>query len=632
MTRPYLAIADYGAIGNLRTVALVGRDGSIDWCCLPHLDSPSVFAAVLDAERGGRFEVSLGDGQLGAQRYIPGTNVLETTFRGPSGRLRVTDFMPVAGNLTLPTSRAWPELHRILEVPEGSVSVVVHWSPRFDYARAGPRIQESSGGVLASAGADRLSLGGMPPDATVVVTEDASGPTVRVEFEMTSPERLVLVSRWQPERLRAAVPESDGLLDETVVAWREWSGGGDEGDRYSSWAGPWSQLVDRSELALKLLVFPGTGAIAAAPTTSLPEWIGGVRNWDYRYTWIRDASMTAQALVALDHAPEAVDFLQWAERVSAVHHEPRALAIMYGLRGETELAEEELEHLEGYRGSAPVRIGNGAAGQRQLDIYGELLDGAYELAMQGQRPEPRMRAFLRDLADAACAALDEEDNGIWEVRGPARHFTYSKLMVWVALDRALALARMGALDGATERWRTTRARASELVLEHGLDRATGAFTQSFGSTVVDAANLRIPLFELLPFDDPRVQRTIDRTLAELTENGLVYRYRADDGLPGREGAFVLCTTWLVDALALSGRLDEALDLFEQLAGRVNHVGLLPEQIEPASGEFLGNFPQAFSHIGLVNSAIYLADAEGRRPPTAAPLGSEQHRRERRSDD
>ncbi|MBA4160140.1 MAG: glycoside hydrolase family 15 protein, partial [Gemmatimonadetes bacterium] len=355
----------------------------------------------------------------------------------------------------------------------------------------------------------------------------------------------------------------------------------------------------------------------------------GVRNWDYRYCWIRDASLTVQALIALGHETEALDFLLWSERVSqAKAEEGWHLQIMYGLDGETELDEVELTHLEGYRGSRPVRIGNGAAKQRQLDTYGELLNSAYELVRRGVELDPTMRTFLRSLADGACADWNEPDYGIWEVRGGAEHFTYSKLLVWLALDRAVHLSDIIGADAEADvaRWRDTRELVRTQILERGYDRETNSFVQSFGTRAPDAANLLIPLYELLPFDDPRVQGTIDRTLNELTENGLVYRYHADDGLPGPEGAFGLCTFWLVDALALSGRIDEAWHIFEGIAGRANHVGLLPEQFDAQSGGFLGNFPQAFTHIGLINSRIYLAHAEGKTIPGPPALGTPEHRR------
>jgi GH15 family glucan-1,4-alpha-glucosidase len=410
-----------------------------------------------------------------------------------------------------------------------------------------------------------------------------------------------------------------------VDTWRDWVRQGDA-ERRHEWAGGLRPQLARSELALKLLIHADTGAIAAAPTTSLPETIGGVRNWDYRFTWIRDASLTAQALMTLGHHQEATEFLLWVEHVSEARaSRDSGIQIMYGLRGESELPEAELPHLEGYRGSRPVRIGNAAHSQLQLDIYGELLDSAYELARRGVELDGSLPGFLQAVADRAAGAWHRTDSGIWEVRGEPRHFVYSKLMAWVALDRASHLADRHSLPGDAARWRQERDRLRDDVLERGYNPEVGAFVQSYGSTELDAANLLIPLHELLPFDDPRVQGTIDRTLEQLTENGLVYRYRADDGLPGKEGTFGLCTYWLVDALALSGRLDEAWEIFEGMTGRANDLGLFAEQIDAESGEFLGNFPQAFTHVGLINSALYLAYAEGRQIPEPAPIGTPEHR-------
>jgi GH15 family glucan-1,4-alpha-glucosidase len=620
----YLPIEHYGAIGNLRTVALVGLNGSIDWCCLPELDRPSVFGALLDRQRGGRFRVVPVQMRRSDQRYLEGTNVLETLFEAEGGRLSVTDFMPLHGSIIgAGDPLTAPEIHRILRCEEGEVEVEIEWAPRFDYARAIPRIEPVTDGFVADAKGEYLTLGGLPADA-VEITAGDGGPVLHARIRLPAGERIALVTRYGSADARAGLRESLSALETTVSAWREWAHHCERPGE-CAFGGPWHPQVIRSGLALKLLTHPDTGAIAAAATTSLPEEIGGVRNWDYRFTWIRDAAFTSQALFALGHRAEALDFLNWAHGVSSVEGDrPFGLQIMYGLHGETELPEFDLKHLEGYRGSRPVRIGNGAAKQKQLDIYGELLGSAYELVRLGGALDPPLMAFLSRVADRACEAWREPDYGIWEVRGGPQHFVYSKVMVWVALDRAVRMAERWGLPGRVGMWRRNRDAVREAVLAEGYDRRVGAFVQSFGSKALDASNLLIPLVEFLPFDDPRVQGTIDRTLEHLTENGLVYRYRADDGLPGGEGAFALTTFWMVDALALSGRVEEAREMFEGVARRANHLGLYSEEFDPGTGAFLGNFPQAFSHIGFINSALYLARAEGRNAPAPAPVGSREH--------
>jgi GH15 family glucan-1,4-alpha-glucosidase len=631
MSRPrYKPIADYAVIGNLRTVALVGRDGSIDWCCFPHLSSPSVFAALLDIGRGGSFSVAPVGVRRAEQRYIDGTNVLETIFSADGARLTITDFLPLKGDIEgKGGSEAPAEIHRVLHCEGGDLEIEVRWAPRFDYARKHPTFHRVEGGWLAAGksvdGAGlRMTLSGIEEGEVV---EGGDGPSVSGRIRLSSGDRTVLVSRWDTRSAAAGLHDSMDRLGETVETWRRWVHTRDA-EQAKEWAGSWLPLVTRSELALKLLTHADSGAIAAAGTTSLPEAIGGVRNWDYRYCWIRDASLTVQALIALGHSREAMEFLNWAEHVSEVREkEDWTLQIMYGLHGESDLEEFELDHMEGYRGSSPVRVGNAASEQRQLDIYGELLNSAYELVRRGEELSDEMKEFLTRIADRACADWNKPDYGLWEVRHGTFHFTYSKMMVWLALGRAAYLTDRIGLEGDVERWKGTRDLICQQVFEKGYDREVDAFVQSFGSKELDASNLLIPFYEMLPYDDPRVQNTIDRTLEHLTTNGLVYRYHAEDGLPGPEGAFGLCTYWLVDALSLSGRLDEAWEIFEGVSRRANHVGLFPEQFDPESGDFLGNFPQAFTHIGLINSRLYLAHAEGARLPGPSLLGTPEHRRE-----
>lgn len=622
----YKPISDYAVIGNLRTAALVGMDGSIDWCCFPYLDRTSVFAALLDTRRGGRFRVSIPGIGRGRQRYVESTNILKTEFSGDAGTLVVTDLMPLSGDIEgRAGSFAPPELYRILECVRGSVEVAVEWSPRFDYSRGTTGVSRIPGGWLATDGRDDMTLFGLEDAGEI--EEEEGGHTLRGEIPLRDGDRRVLISRWGTEDLTYAPDGAEAVEKQTAEVWQAWAHRNGAA-RAEEWAGDLLPLLVRSELVLKLLTNTATGAIAAAPTTSLPEDIRGVRNWDYRFAWIRDSAMTAQALIALGHEMEAIDLLAWMERVSVMYAgEERGLRLMYSIHGWTDLNEEELPHLEGYRGSRPVRIGNGAATQLHLEIYGELLNTAYELARRGYALPDKEMAFLSRVADEACTLWREPDHGIWEIRGEQRHYVYSKVMLWVALDRAVHLVDRYGLQGDRKRWARGAAAIRQQVLEEGYDPEVGAFIQAYGSKDLDAANLRIPLLEFLPFDDERVKGTIDRTLEHLTKNGLVYRYRADDGLPGEEGAFGLCTFWLIDCLALSGRIGEARSLFEQMVGHANHVGLYSEQFDPATGVFLGNFPQASTHIGLINSALYIAYAEGKRIPGHAPIGTPEHREE-----
>lgn len=623
----YQPIEDYGVIGNLRTAALVGRDGSIDWCCLPELGDSSVFAAILDRQKGGYFRVSAARAQRGSQRYITNTNVLETRFEAEGGRLCVTDFMPLYGSIVDRTPlQTSPTLYRLLHCEAGEVEAEVEWSPRFNYARAKVRMERIKSGFLARAGGETMVLGGLPEDVGEI-SNDVHGPVLRARIPLCQGERLALTTQYGADGIGGDLEKGLDALEQTVAVWREWAHSC-EGPESCFSAGPYHEQVVRSALVLKLLTHPDTGAIAAAPTTSLPEEIGGVRNWDYRYAWIRDAAFTGQALFSLGYRTAARDFLIFVERAAMEGGTTLLdLQIMYGLHGQTDLEEQVLSHLEGYRSSSPVRIGNGAAKQQQLDIYGELMSAAYELVRLGGALEPSLMDFLSALADRACEVWREPDRGIWEVRGGPRHFVYSKVMVWVALDRAVTMAQRYGLKGNVERWRREREAVRQTVLAEGFDEDLGAFVQSFGSKTLDASNLLIPVVEFLPFDDPRVQGTLDRTLELLTENGVVYRYlteHTDDGLSGSEGAFALTTFWLVDALALSGRYDEAQEIFAGMVGRANHLGLYAEEFEPHTGAFLGNFPQGFSHIGFINSALYLSRVAGARQSAPAPIGSQEH--------
>jgi pentatricopeptide repeat protein len=610
LTAHYRPISEHGAIGNLRTAALVALDGAIVWSCLPDFDSPSIFAAILDGQRGGRFRVGLAGKTSSTQRYVIHTNVLETIFHGEHGRLVLSDFMPLRGDLNDPrrtetTAGIW----RLLHAEGGPVEVEVEWSPRPDYGRVPVEIERAEHGFRATSEQPTVALQGLTELELqrAVIQPDGDGvPTLRARLHLEAGEHRILVCDQSEEPRVVEAGAGRQWRADTVAAWRRWLHKIGVAER--AWARPYQDLVTRAELALKLMCYP-TGAIVAAPTTSLPEWIGGVRNWDYRYSWIRDSALVVRALHAVGHEDEARAFILWAEEMAQQTTDaPKTVQIMYGVRGDTDLPEEELDHLEGHRGSRPVRIGNEAAKQKQLDVYGELLDGAHELVRDGDSLPDDVLRFLSKVADSACERLHEPDEGIWEVRKEGQHFTYSKLMLWVCLDRAVCMGERGLLDGDVERWRSRREEAQKLVLEEGWNAERRAFTQTLGGEDLDASLLLMPALGIIDPADERMLSTIDAMLDELTEHDLVYRYHADDGLPGGEGAFLLCTFWMVDALALAGRLEEADRIFESMLRRANHVGLYSEQIEPSTGEFLGNFPQAFSHLGLINSAISLARA------------------------
>jgi GH15 family glucan-1,4-alpha-glucosidase len=625
----YKPISDYGVIGNLTTTALVGCDGSIDWCCLPHLDSPSVFGAILDHERGGRFKIA-PVGKFGVeQKYLHETNVLETRFTVDGGCISVVDFMPIAGSIIgvdAPETR--PEIQRLIRCEWGTVELEIEWSPRFGYSENPTRIEPADGGWIARLGSEWASLGCFKteddPDRSTsgdrAIEHGRFGDTVRVRRKLSSGQPLALVMRFGEVETAHSPEACHQALGDSVETWRAWVRV-ETADR--EWAKKFKPQVIRSELVLKLLTRPSTGAIAAAATTSLPEVIGGIRNWDYRFTWIRDSAFTVQALLAVGHRAEALDFLGFVERAAMSNSEQGfGLQIMYGMSGETDLSERDLPFLSGYRDSRPVRIGNAAAKQQQHDIYGELMGAAYQFIVAGGTLDADLLKFLARVADAAAEVWRSPDQGIWEARHSPRHYVYSKVMVWVALDRAIQMMRRTEMRGDLARWTRERDAVHAAVLEHGFNKELNSFVQSFGSEAPDAANLLIPVLEFLPFDDPRVQGTIEHTRKTLMRDGMMYRYLTDDGLPGSEGAFGLCTYWMVHALALSGRIDEATELFESMDKRANHLGLYSEEIDPRSGAFLGNFPQAFTHIGLINGAIYLARAEGRRAPQAPqPIGA-----------
>jgi len=608
MTEKYKKLEDYGIIGNLDTCALISRDGSIDWCCFPHIESPSVFAAILDIDKGGHFWVKPKGKFESQQLYIEKTNILKTKFNTPSGALDIADFMPVevAEGKTLHKHQA---ILRKITCSKGRVELELSFKPRFDYGRVVPSLELVEAGIAASRQNQKLFL--QSPFSLSISNDEVVG-----RFNVNRGETRWFVLRYGNSK-PLSPEECEEHLNKTAQYWASWV------HRCESskcvFGGPWHDLMVRSGLILKLSTHPSSGALIAAPTTSLPEEIGGVRNWDYRFAWIRDASFTVQALYNLGHIQEAMDYLRWLRNI-CTGKETSEIQIMYGLHGELDLEEQELEHLSGYLNSHPVRIGNAAAKQRQFDIYGELINAFYETSRYGESISPADWQFIKNICDYVCTIWNKEDSGIWEVRSSPKHFTYSKIMCWVALDRCIKIAEKRGFVGPIDGWEKVRNQMQQAILERGFSRKRNSFVQSFNSEVLDATSLLIPIMGFLPFNDSHIIGTIEATMEGLIVNGLVNRYEGDDGLPGREGAFVLCTFWLVDALALSGQVDKAEEIFTGLLKYISPLGLFAEEIDPISGEQLGNFPQAFSHIGLINSALYLGIAKGRKQMGPEPLG------------
>lgn len=603
----YKNLEQYGLIGNLRTCALVGDDGSIDWACFPHIESPSVFAALLDAEKGGHFVIQPTLSFQSTQSYVGETNVLETRFKTASGQVTLTDFMPVES----PGGFFRDTILRRIHCTRGSVKMRFEFMPQFDYARQKSRYSTIPEGILAVSGENKLYLG--------LPFQIKADPQCAAASFLLYQDDTEWMTVTYGRHYKATAVQCEKLLNETLDYWNNWRH--DCESERCFFSGPWHDLVVRSGLVLKLLTHRETGAIAAAATTSLPEIIGGVRNWDYRYNWIRDASFTIQALYNLGHTEEAAGFLEWFAAIGRSVENPSRLKIMYGLHGETEIPEMELRHLSGYRYSRPVRIGNGAAEQKQHDIFGEFIQAVYETSRYGETIPEDIWEFVKKIADHVCEIWTEPDTGIWEVRGGSRHFVYSKVMCWVALDRAIKMGMKADDSDASSRWSRVRFKLRETIIGEGFNEDLNSFVQSFGTEDLDATGLLIPMTGFLDYEDERVQGTIEAVRKELTdEHGLVYRYHSRDGLPGGEGVFVLCSFWLVDALALSGRLHEAEQLFGKIIKYATPLGLFAEEIDPKTGQQLGNFPQAFSHIGLINSALYLACARGKKPMGPEPIG------------
>jgi GH15 family glucan-1,4-alpha-glucosidase len=588
------AISDYGLIGDMRTAALVGLDGAIDWCCLPRFDSGSVFAAILDPERGGTWSIRPAVDWTSTQRYLPRTNILETTFRTAGGVAVVTDFMPV-GEDGQPSS-PHPELHRQLRCTRGRVPMQITFMPRFEYGARTTRLEQLRNGLFATDRTDQvLTLSSNKPCDWII---EQSTATARFTVEKGDDRWLVL--RYDDDDIHPADRyESARKLDITAAFWARWAAG----VRYS---GPYRGMVKRSALVLKLLTHAETGAIIAAPTTSLPETIGGVRNWDYRFVWLRDAAFTLAALDAVGHRREADAFMRFLKKVCR-HEGGGHLQIMYGIDGRRDLVERQLDHLAGYRGSRPVRVGNGAVDQLQLDVYGEVLETADIWRRNFEMTEGTWRV-LRGLVDWVSGNWHLPDSSIWEVRGEVRHYVFSKVMSWVAMDRGIRMAEELGLDGNTAEWRVQRDALHAEILERGWSERHQSFTQAYDDDALDAAALAIPMVRFLPWNHPRVISTVQAVARELTsaDGELVYRYRQPDGLEGEEGAFSICTFWLAQALTMIGERERAERVFRRMLRHANHVGLYSEEIDPQTGAFLGNFPQAFTHIALINCAAALA--------------------------
>ncbi|MFF8946280.1 glycoside hydrolase family 15 protein [Streptomyces sp. NPDC014864] len=588
-------IEDYAIVGDEQTAALVGRDGSVDWLCLPRFDSGACFARLLGDEDNGHWRIAPRGvtGPCTRRAYREDTLVLDTEWDTPEGSVRVTDLMPQR-------DRA-PDLVRIVEGLSGRVTVRSTLRLRFDYGSIVPWVRRTDGHRVAVAGPDSAWLRSEPEVPTW--GEDFG---THAEFTVAAGEKVAFVLTWHPSHEpRPPLVDPYESLAHSVEDWRAWAA-------QCRYDGPHRDLVVRSLITLKALTYKPTGGVVAAATTSLPEELGGVRNWDYRYCWLRDSTLTLGALLSAGYRQEAESWRDWLLR--AVAGDPADLQIMYGVAGERRLPEFELPWLSGFAGSTPVRIGNEAVTQRQLDVYGEVMDSLALARRSGLSAKPDVWSLQCALLEFLREAWRQPDEGLWEVRGGRRHFVHSKVMVWVAADRAVrALEEEPGLPGDLDGWRALRDEVHREVCAKGYDPDRNTFTQSYGSAELDAALLLIPRVGFLPPDDPRVIGTVDAVRAELGERGLVRRYSADatavDGLPGGEGTFLVCSFWLADALHLTGRTKEARELFERLAGVANDVGLLSEEYDPVSGRQLGNFPQAFSHIGLVNTALALYGGE-----------------------
>ena len=613
MTAPgsdFPPIADYAFLSDCHSLALVARDGSIEWAVFHRFDGRPAFARMLDRDLGGYFQVAPSEpGARVERRYLPGTNVLETTFTTSSGVVTMTDFLPVEANPDeIGGAHRLGSRHQIIRIVRGirgRVEMAMHFKPRFEYGLTTPYVTMLAEDLaISTGGADALLIeSGIAP-----LRRDGQGG-VDAQGTIEADEERIIATTWstpsQPDTERTTRPEAVAQLEATVGWWQAWSA-------KTHYGGPYREAVERSALVLKGLTDGRTGAVIAAATTSLPETIGGTRNWDYRYTWVRDSTTLLNALLHLGHDYECAHFARWIRNTTAGR--AAEIQIMYGLGGERILTETSLPHLAGYRGSRPVRIGNAAWDQSQLDTYGWLLASSWfaetHSADEAVAEVSHDTRFVHDVVEQAISRFDESDAGIWETRGGHQHFLFSKLMMWLAVDIGIRIeARQGGHAVDLPRWREARDGMRRRIEQEGVDQQRGVFVQAFGSTALDASALQIATIGFLPPSDPRFVATVDAIDDELNQGGHIYRYRSDDGLDGEEGAFVFCTLWMVTALARLGRTRQARERLDLVLSQASDLGLLSEEIDPLSGELLGNFPQAFSHVGIIAAALAIEAAE-----------------------
>jgi GH15 family glucan-1,4-alpha-glucosidase len=587
----YKPISDYGVIGDMHSAALVGLDGSIDWYCAPRFDSPSVFAALLDVRKGGKFQLSPTEKFTTKQSYEGDTNVLSTIFESKQAKIKLTDFMPCF--MEKGQAKGFQELHRIVDCVEGEAGLRIIFQPRLDYARGNTTLLETSDGCTAKNRGHQVNLGS---SVKLRVTDK---DILTNDFRLSRGQRAVFVLKWGK---KPAVPatryETSKKLSKTLSYWKRWVG-------HVKYQGPFRANVVRSCLVLKLLQYAPTGAMVAAVTTSLPESIGTLRNWDYRYSWIRDNALSVLALSEAGASREALDYSRWL--INLRRHSKEKLQIMMGIGGEREIPETTLDHLEGYRRSSPVRVGNAASKQLQLDVYGILADYVYFLHTLGWTTGQVYENLVRYSADRAMKEWQSPDSGIWEIRQP-KTFVESTMWCYVALDRASKMARELGYDEDWQRWEPVRKKIKSHILSEGWSEKKKAFAMVFGGEDLDAANLLMPLVGFLSAKDPKMSATIQRIREELSEDDLIYRYRVDDGQLGKEGTFTVCSFWMVDCLTRLGKFREAEGLLNRLTKRSNHLGLYSEEIDPKTGEALGNFPQAYTHMGLITASVHLEEA------------------------